>query len=83
VPVLTYRPCAYGDDDVVPVRGLSHLGGAKDAGETSVSVQFFTFSVKNRIFHYYAEIVSILSITYDECRRPRRGAPAADQLQNF
>jgi len=31
------------------------------------------------VFRYDAGIVTTLSIGYDEYRRPRRGAPAADQ----
>jgi hypothetical protein len=32
VPVPPYRPCAESDDDKLPVRELSHLGGAEAAG---------------------------------------------------
>jgi hypothetical protein len=31
------------------------------------------------VFRYDAEIGTTLSIMYDECRRPQRGAPAADR----
>jgi len=41
VPVPSDRPSAC-DGTVLPVRELSHLGGAKAAGgETPVSIQFF------------------------------------------
>jgi hypothetical protein len=32
VPVPPYRPCAYSDDDVLPVLGLSHSGEQKQRG---------------------------------------------------
>jgi hypothetical protein len=32
VPVPPNRPCAYRDNDVVPVQVVSHFGGAKSAG---------------------------------------------------
>jgi hypothetical protein len=37
VPVPPYRP-ELGDDDVVPVRGLSHWGSHSGGGETPVNV---------------------------------------------
>jgi len=43
VPVPPLQPLTYRDDDVTPVRGLSHLGGAEAAGGNPVSVQFFNF----------------------------------------
>ena len=43
MPVPQYRPCAYRDDDVLPVQELSHFGGGSRSGgcETTVSMQFF------------------------------------------
>jgi hypothetical protein len=32
VSVLTYRPCAESDDNVVPVQELSHFGGSRSGG---------------------------------------------------
>ena len=31
------------------------------------------------LFRYDAEIITTLSIRYDKCRHPRRGAPVADR----
>ena len=39
----------------------------------------WAFPMKITGFRYNAGIVTTLSISYDECRRPRRGAPAADR----
>jgi hypothetical protein len=80
VPVLPYHP-AMSDDDVVPLRGLSHfLGSTKRKVETSLSVQvFFCIAFENRCIQVNAVIVTNLSLWYDDCRRPRRDAPAADR----
>jgi hypothetical protein len=47
VPVSRYRRCAYRDEDVVPVRDLSHLGEQIDWHESVASIQFF-FNIFNR-----------------------------------
>jgi len=39
---------------------------------------FKKFAMKIALFHYGAGIVTPLSIRYDDCRCPRRRAPAAD-----
>jgi hypothetical protein len=37
VPVPAYHPCAYSDDDVLPVQEVSHFGGSRSGGgETPV-----------------------------------------------
>ncbi len=38
-----------------------------------------SFLMKIVLFRYDAEIIITLSIWYDECRHPRRGAPVADR----
>jgi hypothetical protein len=40
VPVPPYRPCAYCDSDVLPVRGLSHSGGSVAAGVKNSKIFF-------------------------------------------
>jgi hypothetical protein len=48
--------------------------------ENPLSVQvFFCIAFENRCIQVYAVIVTNLSIWYDDCRRPRRDAPAADR----
>ena len=85
VPVPPYLPALY-DSSVLPVQVVSHFGGAEAVGsEPLMSVQvFFTFlqsrfPMKIVVFRFDAGIVTLLSISYDERRRPRRGAPAADR----
>jgi len=41
VPVPPDRPCAYSDDDELPVRELSHSGEPQRRGCNGVSVQVF------------------------------------------
>ena len=38
----------------------------------------YAFSVKIILFRYNTGILTTLSLNYDDYRRPRRGAPAAD-----
>jgi hypothetical protein len=46
VPVPPYRPCAYCDDDVLPVQGVIASGEALAVGgETPVSVQVFSGNI--------------------------------------
>ena len=63
---------ALSDDDVVPLRGLSHFWGAQSArSETPLNVQvFFCIAFENRCIQVNTEIVSNLSIWYVDCRRP-------------
>jgi len=76
-------PLAYRDDKVVPVRELSHLGSKSAGKKHSRAFSLFSnFLLKS----YYPDIYGIVTtpvMRCDECRRPRRGAPAADQLQNL
>ena len=81
VSVPPYRTCAYSDDDVLPVRWLSHSGKPQRRGWNPRECLdcHWAFSMKIVVFEYDVEIVTTLSISYDVCRRPRRGAPAADR----
>jgi hypothetical protein len=55
VPVPPYRPCAYRDDDVLPVQELSHFGGSRSGGgETPLSVQL-------AIEHFYRAHIFYIS----------------------
>ena len=83
-----FRIEIYGPSVELPVQELYSfygsyriLGGAGAAGVNPVSVHVYlcTFPVKIVLFSYDAEIVTPLSIRYDECRRPRWDAPAADR----
>ena len=73
----------FGDGErITPAQELSHfLGKHKMAGgKTLLSVQvFFCIAFENRCIQVNAVIVTNLSLWYDEYRRPRRDAPAADR----
>ena len=66
----------------IPVQELSQFGGAQSGGGWNPDERLagdWAFPMKIILFRYDAEIVTTLSISYDDCRRPRRGAPAANR----
>jgi hypothetical protein len=50
VPFRQYRPCTESDGDVVPIKEVSHIGGAQSGGgEYPGSIHvFFNISYENR-----------------------------------
>jgi hypothetical protein len=74
------RPCAYRDDDVLPVQELSHFGGGESAGIKLPWVfSFFTFSVKNHSVQlwcgvFYPSTHHLRWVTPPPMGRPRGGS---------
>ena len=82
VPVPANRSRAKCDDNVVPVQEVSHLwGSTKLRGWiTREGSYFLSFPMKIVLFSYDTRIVATLSLTYEDCRRPRSGS--VSKIQN-
>ena len=79
VPVPHTAP-ALSDDDIVPVRGVSYRGAtAAGVKPRRAFGLLLSISYENIISSFDKGIVILLSISYDERRRPRRDTPAADR----
>ena len=57
VPVPPHRPCAYSDDNVLPVQELSHLrvsrsGGGETPADRSGFTEHFLRAIKKGRIHY-------------------------------
>jgi hypothetical protein len=76
VPVPLTAP-AQCDSAFITFPGVIALGGEpKWLGETPMNVQvFLTFRMKIMIIGCYFRIGTLLSISYDECRRTKKGRP--------
>ena len=81
MPVPPYRPCAESDDDVVPVQEVLHYGASQSGGGENPVERSGSLKTVSANF-FYSDITTV-SIIYNDYRRPRRGAPAADRQINI
>jgi hypothetical protein len=85
VPVPPYHP-ALSDDDVVPLRGLSHFLGStkrKDWNPPERSSFFFALPLKIVVFRLMQWLLPIYPSGTMIAAPPRRDAPAADRWLKF